>query len=415
MELGAILVQPGRPWRFAGDHLPIARPVRYHPPAVAIVQSESSGATMVASNQGVECVHPPGSEGPLFVLVHGTWAKNAPWLSARGELTKALLRQWPDAGVFAFRWRGLNRLTARLRAHEELKALIESLRQRYPEARLVLIAHSHGGNVAAWATTAVEGVDTAVYLNTPFLRLLRIKPLPATEIRAFGVPPPFDRVDLIALSVQGLSLPLLLLATLPMLFFAGSLSPNGSLSGLLQLLAAVSTVVLCYIYLAGSYVISRRVRWYQRTLMSLTESPRLVRRELVVGATGDEALTGLTTANATISALGALTRRPLFWFDRTLSRYLGSELGLFGVIVAILFLLLTIPFGVMLFVAVLAYGPIHGLMAAEATLVTTASPRGVTDTLSVDMRSEGLKHSLVYSETEALGAIVEWLRASEAH
>jgi pimeloyl-ACP methyl ester carboxylesterase len=350
----------------------------------------------------------------LFVLVHGTWATKAPWLSAGGELTKALLHQWPGAGVFAFRWRGLNRLTARLRAHEELKTLIESLRQRYPDRRLVVIAHSHGGNVAAWATTAVEGVDTVVYLNTPFLRLLRIKPLPATAIRAFGVPPPFDRLDLIALSMQGLFLPLLLLATLPMLFFTGRLSPEESFSALLQPLSGVATVVLSYIYLAGSYAISRRIRWYQRTLMSLTESPRQVRRELVVGATGDEALTGLTTANATISALGAVTRRPLFWFDRVLTQYTGSQLGLVGIAISVLYVLLTIPFGIMLFVAVLAYGPVHGLIAAEATLVTTVSPRGVTDTLSVDVRSEGLRHSLVYSETEVLAAIVDWLRASEA-
>jgi hypothetical protein len=72
-------------------------------------------------------------------------------------------------------------------------------------------------------------------------------------------------------------------------------------------------------------------------------------------------------------------------------------------ILGVILLLLMIPFVTMLLPAMAAYGPGHGLMAAALTRATIAFPRGVTDTLSVDVRSEsGLRHSLVYSESKYL-------------
>ena len=50
-------------------------------------------------------------------------------------------------------------------------------------------------------------------------------------------------------------------------------------------------------------------------------------------------------------------------------------------------------------------------MTAEVTLATTAFPKGVTDTLSVDVRTErGLEHSLVYAESDVIDRIVCWLK-----
>jgi pimeloyl-ACP methyl ester carboxylesterase len=367
-----------------------------------------SGATLIVDraplDRRLECVLEPGSGGTLFVLVHGTWARHAPWTNQKGQLAQALLQEWPNAGIFAFRWRGFNRLTARLRASEELAAAIGSLRSRYPQCRIIVIAHSHGGNIAAWATTATPDVDTVVYLNTPFLRVIRT-PAPAmSTICSFGVLAPFNRVDPILFLLQGVLGLLVMIIGVPLMLLSRSLGPFAIFT------AFIIVVLLSYLMLRGSFQLTGRVRAAQRDLVRLTDAQRLVRRELVVGATGDEALTGLTTANAAIAVLGKLTRRPL----RSLSaatQYLADDVGPFALLFLVLLGFVMVPFAFMIGLAMIAYGPVQGLMAAEITLATTAFPKGVTDTLSVDVRSDhGLKHSLVYDEPEILEKIVQWLQ-----
>jgi pimeloyl-ACP methyl ester carboxylesterase len=370
-----------------------------------------SGATLIAErlplDRRLECVHKPSQGGTLFVLVHGTWARGASWTKEKGRLPQALLQEWPDAGIFAFGWQGFNRLTARLRASEQLATAIRSLRTSYPLSRVVVIAHSHGGNIAAWATTATPDVDTVVYLNTPFLRVVRAH-LPAlATICAFGVPAPFNRIDPIRFLLQVVLGLMVMVVGVPLLLLGQSLGPIANLTSF------TIVVALSYLMLRGSFHLTGRIRTAQSDLVRLTEANRLVRRELVVGATGDEALTGLTTANAAIAVLGSFTRRPLRSLTAA-TQYLADDVGPFALLFAVFLLIVMVPFGVMIGVAMIAYGPVQGLMAAEVTLATTAAPNGVTEVLSVDVQtSRGLKHSLVYDEPKILEKVVRWLRLTQ--
>lgn len=357
---------------------------------------------------GLTCIEEPGPEGPLFVLVHGTWARNAPWATAGASLPSKLRDEWPHPGIFAFKWRGLNRLTERLRASEELQEAIRRLKEQFTGRQIIVIGHSHGGNIVAWATTQIE-IDAAVYLNTPFLRVLELEPLSVSSFRAFGVPSPFDRIDLIAASIQLFGVPLLLVITVALIVLSSVFAPDADWIYYLRILTSAFTIGLSYFLLQGSHLLSERIRSYRRTLVTLTTGPRLARRELVVSATGDEALTALTTANATISVFGTFTRRPLIWMTQ-IGRYIDTKLGGMSLIFGVIVLLALGIFATMLAVAMLAYGPIHGLIAAESTLATTAFPSGITDTMSVDVGPRGLKHSLVYDSPEVIAAIIRWLK-----
>jgi hypothetical protein len=101
------------------------------------------------------------------LVIHGTW--NTPdggqlkWFQldpenpenfcyrlnqalASGPLRDAVWRQCPGTEV-VFKWSGDNTHEAREEAAEKLCSLLLDMRQSDPEARIHLIAHSHGGNV----------------------------------------------------------------------------------------------------------------------------------------------------------------------------------------------------------------------------------------------------------------------------
>ena len=100
-------------------------------------------------------------------LVHGTWAKDAPWTQEESKLSQAL----NDAGfeVDRLSWGSWNRFTTRRDAAQKLQTHID----HRPENDHFIIAHSHGGNVAV---RALDGDDSrvkgVVSLNTPFFNIL---------------------------------------------------------------------------------------------------------------------------------------------------------------------------------------------------------------------------------------------------
>lgn len=123
----------------------------------------------------------------VLVLVHGTkpqllgrellsppvWAK--PQSTFRTSLEAAL----SERPLFVeFEWSGANTHAARLTAGARLADRLRQLRGEHPKARLVVVAHSHGGNVACYALRQLapaspeepQAVDGVVFLGTPFLR-----------------------------------------------------------------------------------------------------------------------------------------------------------------------------------------------------------------------------------------------------
>jgi pimeloyl-ACP methyl ester carboxylesterase len=126
---------------------------------------------------------PQSAATPTLVvtLVHGTWAPKAAWLREDSLLCRSVLAAFPDQVLrfVPFRWSGHNSVSARFRGAQALAAKLGDMRQEWPEARHVLIGHSHGGFVALSAlrgATQDERIRGAACLSTPFL-LARVRPM----------------------------------------------------------------------------------------------------------------------------------------------------------------------------------------------------------------------------------------------
>jgi hypothetical protein len=99
-------------------------------------------------------------------------------------LVERLLRDFPDALVLRVLWSGLNSVSARSAASRYLSELLRNSLTNYAGAPHVVIAHSHGGNVAL---KAIDNSDLrevrVVCLSTPILYMVPRKAL--TESAAF--------------------------------------------------------------------------------------------------------------------------------------------------------------------------------------------------------------------------------------
>jgi pimeloyl-ACP methyl ester carboxylesterase len=113
----------------------------------------------------------------IFVLLHGTFAPNAQW-TIDGVLRRRLAKlgnvefhtpQWP--GVLHSRLNNGHR--SRLAGATVVQATLTTLRKHNPSARIYVIAHSHGGNVAIYAANKLPPgtVNGIVCLSTPFIHI----------------------------------------------------------------------------------------------------------------------------------------------------------------------------------------------------------------------------------------------------
>ncbi|PTR29611.1 triacylglycerol lipase [Pseudomonas sp. GV085] len=107
----------------------------------------------------------------VITLIHGTFASNAEWITATSEIYKKLSATYPNASVNMFQWSGGNSHRARTLAGLELASTLETQLSIEPEKKHILIAHSHGGNVALYAMRnklVASAVTKIVFLSTPF-------------------------------------------------------------------------------------------------------------------------------------------------------------------------------------------------------------------------------------------------------
>ena len=126
------------------------------------------------------------SDRLVVVLVHGTKPRlfgrdlMAPptWTRRDSPFRNILAATLSEVPLFVeFDWSGANTHAARLSAATRLAGVLGQLRREHPAARLLLVAHSHGGNVALYAMrqlahadrAAPHPVDGLVCLGTPFL------------------------------------------------------------------------------------------------------------------------------------------------------------------------------------------------------------------------------------------------------
>jgi hypothetical protein len=137
----------------------------------ALTEPTSSLRTM--SNSGEPLTE--RAPAPAFVLLHGTWARNAPWTSPQGPVAEALRARFgAESVVVPHPWSGRNRIADRRAAADELQVVVSDLARQNPERPLFLIGHSHGGSAIAFALargTITASVAGAVFLSTPFFSM----------------------------------------------------------------------------------------------------------------------------------------------------------------------------------------------------------------------------------------------------
>ncbi len=107
----------------------------------------------------------------MVTLVHGTWAKGAPWTQESSPLSKKLEEN--GYKVERIDWGPWNRFSARRDGAIKLRCHVKS----FCDYDHFVIAHSHGGNVAI---RAIAGDDSLlkglICLNSPFFNILERDP-----------------------------------------------------------------------------------------------------------------------------------------------------------------------------------------------------------------------------------------------
>jgi hypothetical protein len=337
----------------------------------------------------LHCDAKPQNGHPIFVAIHGTWATRAGWTQRDSKLLTIISNQWPSAGIYRFEWSGVNGARHRLVAADVLAARLDDLASLYTSSSIVTIAHSHGGNVAAWASTQLERpLHAAIYLNTPFIQVLRDSNVSHVMMR-------------IALFV--LMLPFLLVSAL----MASLLFPKSWLILLIAMGIALLPLVLL------QRAILRRIDAIRDRLVHVSNGVRKVSKELVVFVVGDEP----SAALGAVYIAQWLGRKGLTWlvfiamifgiaalFPSYIpaNRWDQMSRWLVGGWFAILYVTLAL--------AVSAYGMVHGLVSLDSTVAVTPAPTGEMDIATVGWTDKDqLRHSLIYGSPEAITMMIIWL------
>jgi hypothetical protein len=334
----------------------------------------------------------PQGGAPIFVAVHGTWNKRAAWASPDSNLFKELSELWPQSGLSRFVWSATNGIRHRLVAAEVLSEVFKDLQKTYPSSPIVAIAHSHGGNVVAWASTRIQTpLAASVYLNTPF-----IQALPADS--------PFNGLLRFVLAGVGLII-FLPLGVAVQYLFRGRLDLETPLF-------FVGLAILALGIISIEIIVPRWVKSSRDQLVEASNGVRQCSRELAAFVVGDEP----SSAFGAVYFLQWLGGKILFGVLCII--LLAAVLSHFFVIVDTwmerLFPYLSVAISALyltyLIFAVAAYGLIQGLIALDATVAATPAPKGSTNSLTIAWTNQdSLRHSLVHDSPEAIKPIAEWL------
>ena len=109
----------------------------------------------------------------VITLVHGTFAKDAPWVRPDSGFARGLGAQIKGKVTFkTFDWSGINTHQVRHAEATRLATQLDEQLRFSPNCRHLVVAHSHGGNIALYAQDdlRIRGrVSGIVTLGTPFI------------------------------------------------------------------------------------------------------------------------------------------------------------------------------------------------------------------------------------------------------
>jgi hypothetical protein len=249
------------------------------------------------------------ADGDLFItLVHGTWPRNvwrdvfltplygkwptrsfprSLWFADdsefRNRLRAGLSKRGLSARISPFLWSGANSVRERDKAAQKLAEHIRAKQFDHPGSIQVVIAHSHGGNVALRALDQPGVTGDEVFITTiatPFVEILPTKLSPA-ETR---------RIDVMVSLTTSVLIPHYAIAI-----------KDGYFPTLNSNVLSIIVGLICAVYFLLFFRLRARNTRTVDELVGLTSLSPSVRRHplLVLRAVDDEA--GLTLAAATIA------------------------------------------------------------------------------------------------------------------
>jgi hypothetical protein len=351
------------------------------------------------------------------VLVHGTFARDAPWTRAESDFLIALAAQLnEEVRVVQHLWSGRNSFADRVSAAAELRQAILGESRTFPERDLFVIAHSHGGNVALSAAARIDCVRTIagiVTLGTPFLRSQfrgqKMLVAWAISLGGWGLLAVHAAANLFGwdTDVFGVvSIALLALASLATYFM---LKPVAARAPELPILneigyGAVHTPILCI-----RHSFDEASLW-----LGMLSLPRFIQYRLTNLA---EAVIGRAAELAYLSV--AISFFTFFFLTPNLFGYVGSALVLFLIFVPPLNVLSTLlsfhPFG---FGARFSLATMFIDMSvhdradrADVNVARFSGPLGLLRVIKSGRFSLKSPHSLGYSDPSAIARIAQWMTA----
>ncbi|CAG4992224.1 hypothetical protein DYBT9275_00918 [Dyadobacter sp. CECT 9275] len=108
------------------------------------------------------------------INIHGTFDQNSKFIREPSDFCSHLKENLGDAVISPFDWSGKNSISDRYKSGIRLAEKIEELSNLYPDRKIILIAHSHGGNIIRYALsdeTLKDKIHKIVYLATPFIKI----------------------------------------------------------------------------------------------------------------------------------------------------------------------------------------------------------------------------------------------------
>lgn len=138
-----------------------------------------------------ELISKAGRNMATFILVHGTFARNAAWTSSNSPLCDrirdAAREHGQPARFIAVEWSGKNLGQDRREAARSIVDKIKVSRAENPHEPIFLVGHSHGGSAIAYFLKNFpdwrDAVAGCAFLSTPFIAQ-RLRPLWAELLTA---------------------------------------------------------------------------------------------------------------------------------------------------------------------------------------------------------------------------------------
>jgi hypothetical protein len=338
----------------------------------------------------LECDSEPSRGVPIFIIIHGTWAVDAPWTLRRGMLAEALKMAWPDAGIFRFKWSGLNGLKHRVIAAEEFTEALKSVSRDYPDSEVSVIAHSHGGNVAAWGSSRTySNPKCAIYLNTPFTQILRAR----RQSNETSFPTVWAIAAVVTLCITWPLFAVLHSSSVTMHWFAT---------------ARVWLVFAVLVSLVAAIRLNPMLRNMRYDLETYCFAERRIPNELSVSVVGDEVsslMVGLYFTQFAFSRLSTFLTTAVpylfmcFVVDRALEEFNNPNLVFVSSAPMAIALVVT---GIGCIVNMATYGSVQGIISVQTKITASLTPLG-----SCDFRLVARQE--VYLSTSSVGYMLGWL------